>query len=169
MNKTFPSLRSVVLDTMDARALAEFYRLLLGYEYRAGDETPPPGEADPKGREWLTLVDPEGKGRLAFQHVGHLPPSTWPADGVPQQLHLDFSVSSRAELTAQDTRARSLGARRLEDRFDDPDEPLDIYAVWRDTPFASSWQLMADPIGTPASFGGLPRPSSRWALANTPR
>jgi hypothetical protein len=33
-----PTLRSVVLDTTDARGLAEFYRQLLGYEYRPGDE-----------------------------------------------------------------------------------------------------------------------------------
>ncbi|WP_269442213.1 VOC family protein [Jatrophihabitans cynanchi] len=42
MTDAFPVLNSVVLDTTDARGLAEFYRQLLGYEYRAGDETPRP-------------------------------------------------------------------------------------------------------------------------------
>jgi hypothetical protein len=37
----FPRVRQVVLDGEDARALAEFYRHLLGLEYRAGDEPPP--------------------------------------------------------------------------------------------------------------------------------
>ena len=38
--QTFPVLDQVVLDTTDVRALAEFYRKLLGYVYRAGDEPP---------------------------------------------------------------------------------------------------------------------------------
>jgi hypothetical protein len=33
----------VVLDCVDARELAEFYRLLLGLRYRPGDEPPPAG------------------------------------------------------------------------------------------------------------------------------
>ena len=41
---TVPRLRSVVLDTTDARGLAEFYRELLGYEYRPGDEPPASGK-----------------------------------------------------------------------------------------------------------------------------
>ena len=35
-----PTLLATVLDTTDARALAEFYRELLGYEYRAGYRKP---------------------------------------------------------------------------------------------------------------------------------
>jgi Glyoxalase-like domain len=135
MARTFPTLRSVVLDTTDARGLAEFYRQLLGYEYRPGDERPPDGEPDPKGRDWLVLLDPAGKGRLAFQQVEHLPPSTWPEDGIPQQLHLDLSVPTADELTAQHQRALSLGARLLADRFDDPVEPLYVYADLAGHPF----------------------------------
>ena len=41
----FPELQQVVLDSTDARALAEFYRQLLGYKYRPGDE-PPPADFD---------------------------------------------------------------------------------------------------------------------------
>jgi Glyoxalase-like domain len=40
---TTPTLRQVVLDCEDARALAEFYRQLLGYQYRPGDEPPADG------------------------------------------------------------------------------------------------------------------------------
>jgi catechol 2,3-dioxygenase-like lactoylglutathione lyase family enzyme len=132
---TFPTLRSVVLDTTDARRLAEFYRHLLGYEYRPGDEPPPRGEPDPAGRDWLVLVDPAGKVRLAFQQVEELAPSTWPDDGVPQQLHLDLSVPTREQLVAQHDRALSLGARLLQDRFDDPVEPLYVYADPAGHPF----------------------------------
>ena len=70
----FPTLRTTVLDTTDARGLAEFYRELLGYDYRPGDEQPPAGEDDPKGRDWLVLraIRP-GAPRLAFQQVAELP------------------------------------------------------------------------------------------------
>jgi catechol 2,3-dioxygenase-like lactoylglutathione lyase family enzyme len=132
---TFPTLRSVVLDTTDARTLAEFYRQLLGYEYRPGDEPPPPGRPDPAGQDWLVLVDPAGWARLAFQHVEQVAPPTWPDPAVPQQLHLDLSVPTPDQLVAQNERALSLGARLLLDRFDDPDEPLYVYADPAGHPF----------------------------------
>ena len=69
----FPTLQTVVLDATDARALAEFYRQLLGYVYRPGDEAPPAGEDDPKGCDYVVLVDPSGAPRLAFQQVAQLP------------------------------------------------------------------------------------------------
>lgn len=34
----YPQLLHTALDTTDARALAEFYRQLLGLQYRSGDE-----------------------------------------------------------------------------------------------------------------------------------
>ena len=135
MARTFPSIRSVVLDTTDARTLAEFYRQLLGYHYRSGDEPPPPGEPDPRGSDWLVLVDSAARARLAFQHVATLTRSTWPADAVPQQLHLDLSVTSVEELVSQHARALSLGATLLEDRFDGPVEPLYVYADPAGHPF----------------------------------
>ncbi len=125
---SFPVMRSVVLDATDARRLAEFYRLLLGFEYRAGDEPPPAGADDPKGRDWLVLQQPTGSPRLAFQQVDTLARSTWPEGPVPQQLHLDLSVPDTAALTAQHERALGLGARLLLDEFDDPVEPLYVYA-----------------------------------------
>jgi hypothetical protein len=130
----FPVLRQVVLDAMDNRALAEFYRKLLGYEYRPGDE-PPPGDDDPKGQEWLVLVHPSGAARVAFQQVDSLPRSTWPDTVVPQQLHLDLTVRTEDELARQHTRALELGARMLLDRSDDPDEPLYVYADPEGHPF----------------------------------
>jgi hypothetical protein len=82
MPDTVPTLRSVVLDTTDARGLAEFYRQLLGYEYRPGDEPPGPEAPDPAGQDWLVLVDSAGKTRLAFQQVKQLASSTWPGPTV---------------------------------------------------------------------------------------
>jgi catechol 2,3-dioxygenase-like lactoylglutathione lyase family enzyme len=123
-----PALRSVVLDTTDARGLAEFYRQLLGYGYRPGDEPPPAGEPDPNGADWLVLVDPMGRARLGFQQVEQLDRSTWPDSRVPQQLHLDLSVPTADDLTAFHERVLALGARLLYDRFDHPVEPLYVYA-----------------------------------------
>src|SRR5258707_14705030 len=85
----FPALRQTVLDAPDARALAEFYRQLLGWRYRPGDEAPPAGQPDPAAQDWLVLHHPAGPGRLAIQPVAQLPEGTWPSGPVPQQAHLD--------------------------------------------------------------------------------
>ena len=129
-----PRLRQVVLDALDARALAEFYRELLGLAYRPGDEVPADGQPDPQGADWLVLRDGEGTS-LAFQQVTSLTPSTWPRHDVPQQLHLDLTVDTAQELAEQHERVLGLGARLLLDRTDDPDEPLRVYADPAGHPF----------------------------------
>jgi catechol 2,3-dioxygenase-like lactoylglutathione lyase family enzyme len=135
MPDTFPALRAVVLDATNARAVAEFYRALLGYGYRAGDEAPPAGQPDPKGDDWLVLRDRAGEARIAVQHVDELPASTWPDATVPQQLHLDLTVANVEELAKQRDRAVSLGATILQDRSSDPDEPLYVFADPAGHPF----------------------------------
>jgi catechol-2,3-dioxygenase len=119
-----PRLRQVVLDTTDARALAEFYRRLLGFSYRPGDDD-----------DWVVLNDASGTPRLAFQQVESLPPPTWPDGPRPQMLHLDLTVETVAELDEQHERATSLGARLLADHVDDPEEPLRVYADPAGHPF----------------------------------
>ena len=128
METGFPVLRQVALDSTDARRLAEFYRELLGYQYRPGDEPPAPGADDPRARDWLVLVHPSGAPRIAFQPVAELPHSTWPASDIPQQLHLDLTVPDVPTLRAQHERALALGARLLADESDDPEEAIFIYA-----------------------------------------
>ncbi|MCU1675415.1 MAG: glyoxalase [Frankiales bacterium] len=135
IDDTFPALRQVVLDTTDARELAEFYRRLLGLRYRPGDAPPPEGASDPRGRDWLVLHDADGSPRLAFQQVPELPVATWPDGPHPQQLHLDTTVATVVELDRQHERAIGLGARLLLDRSDDPDEPLRVYADPAGHPF----------------------------------
>jgi catechol 2,3-dioxygenase-like lactoylglutathione lyase family enzyme len=127
--------RQVVLDCMDARPLAEFYRQLLGLRYRGGDEPPPAGEPDPNGQDWLVLRNPAGGVGLAFQQVADLPEATWPEGPYPQMLHLDLSVGGVPEFDAQHDRALALGARLLYDRSDDPQEPLRVYADPAGHPF----------------------------------
>jgi hypothetical protein len=129
-DQQFPELLQVVLDCTDTRSLAEFYRQLLGYVYRAGDETP-----DPQGDDWLVLRDTEGRNRVAFQQVAELPRSTWPDHQVSQQLHLDLTVPTVTALDLQHDRAMSLGARLVLDRSDDDEEPLRVYADPAGHPF----------------------------------
>jgi catechol 2,3-dioxygenase-like lactoylglutathione lyase family enzyme len=126
----FPRLLHTVLDTTDVRGLAEFYRELLGLDYRPGDE--PGATNDP---DWLVLTDSDGNRRLAFQQVERLPRSTWPDAEVPQQLHLDLTVPTTEELERQRGRAEALGAVLLLDRTTDPDEPLYVLADPAGHPF----------------------------------
>lgn len=133
--QAFPVLRQVVLDCTNARALAEFYRQLLGLRYRPGDEPPAAGEEDPRGQDWLVLEDAAGRTRVAFQQVAELPEATWPEGPRPQQLHLDLTVPTAADLDIQHERASALGARPLLDRSDDPEEPLRVYADPAGHPF----------------------------------
>jgi Glyoxalase-like domain len=125
-----PRYLQVVLDCTSARELAEFYRQLLGYVYRDGHE-----QVDPAGDDWLVIHDADGNHRIAFQQVDDVRRSTWPDGDVPQQLHLDFMVGSTDELNAQHERAVSLGATLRLDRFDDPEEPLRVYADPAGHPF----------------------------------
>jgi catechol-2,3-dioxygenase len=132
---SYPLLHQVVLDTTDARSLAEFYRELLGFAYRPGDEPPPNGGPDPRGRDWLVITGPGGGPAVAFQQVERLRSSTWPDDEVPQQLHLDFTVPDREQLDEQHARAFRLGATLLVDQGDDPTEQLRVYADPEGHPF----------------------------------
>jgi len=129
----YPQLLHTVLDTTRPRELAEFYRQLLGLWYRPGDE-PPAGEA-PDEADWLVLVDADGVRKLAFQQVDHLARTTWPTHDVQMQLHVDFTVSSGAELHRQRERAEALGGELVLDRTDDADEPLCVFVDLSGHPF----------------------------------
>lgn len=130
-----PVLRQVVLDTTDARALAEFYRELLDLSYRPGDEPPGAGAPDPRGQDWLVLRAAGGGSALALQQVDHLPAATWPDGEHPQMLHLDLTVPDAVDLEFANQRALDLGARLLLDRSDDVEEPLRVYADPAGHPF----------------------------------
>ncbi|WP_306213866.1 VOC family protein [Actinoplanes sp. RD1] len=121
---TFPVLMHTAIDTTDARALAEFYRELLGVHYRPGDE--PPAAAD-----WLVLVDGQGRRVLAFQQVPELERATM----ATKQLHLDLRVPGIDELERQRRRAEELGATVLTDRTGDEEEPLYVLADPAGHPF----------------------------------
>ncbi len=132
MASSHPKVVQVVLDAVDHRELAEFYRELLGLEYREGDE--PPAEGEPDDKDWLVLRNPGGM-MLAFQQVDQLTASTWPTAEVPQQLHLDTVVPDLETFDEQCARALELGAELLLDRREDPDEPLKVFADPAGHPF----------------------------------
>ena len=119
-----PRLLHTVLDAVDVRAEAEFWRQLLGLTYRPGDEVPE-GSDD---ADWLVLLDPDGGRGLAIQEVEVLTPTRWPEPGHPSVSHLDTIVATREELDAAHERVLALGGELRLDRTDDPDEPLRAYA-----------------------------------------
>lgn len=129
----FPKLLHIAIDTTDPRGLAEFYRELLGLHYRPGDEPPTDGTVD--DADWLVLIDDDDRRQLAVQGVSDLTPTTWPSHDIPMQLHVDFTVSSVAELERHRARAETLGARVLHDRTDDEDEQLYVLADPSGHPF----------------------------------
>ena len=129
----YPELLHTAIDCLDARALAEFYRELLGLRYRQGDE--PPTDGSPDEVDWLVLLDSNGTRKLAFQQVERLERTTWPSHEVPMQMHLDFTVPSLEALREHRERAESLGAELLLDRTDDAGEPLYVLADPAGHPF----------------------------------
>jgi catechol 2,3-dioxygenase-like lactoylglutathione lyase family enzyme len=126
-----PQLLHTVLDAVDVRREAEFWRELLGLAYRPGDEVPE-GDDD---LDWLVLTDADGGRALAFQQVAEQARTTWPSQEVPMQVHLDLTVATVDGLAEQHARALALGATVLLDRTDDEDEPLYVFADPEGHPF----------------------------------
>jgi catechol 2,3-dioxygenase-like lactoylglutathione lyase family enzyme len=125
-------LLHTAIDAPDCRALAEFYRQLLGLRYRPGDDAPADGSDD--DADWLVLVDSDGNRVLTVQEKKDTQAPTWPSEDVPLQMHMDFKVPDVEALQRHRQRAEDLGARLLYDRSEDEGEPL---------------YVMADPAGHP--------------------
>ena len=99
-------LSNTVLGTPDPPALAQFYRSMLGWNYRDEDH-----ESDDA---WVVIKPPGDTNDaplvgLAFQLEEHHVPPVWPAgpDDQQMQLHLDIGVE---DLEAGVARAEELGA-----------------------------------------------------------
>jgi predicted enzyme related to lactoylglutathione lyase len=86
-----------VLDAPDARALADFYRRLLGWDVVEDND------------DWMSLREPGGTARLSFQTETRYRRPVWPAtDGTQQMMvHLDIEVD---DLQAELARAVEAGA-----------------------------------------------------------
>ena len=82
----------VVLDAVDYRGLAAFYRELTGWEQTHADD------------EWISLRADDGK--VGFQAAPDHRPPQWPGQDRPQQAHVDIRVP---ELEPALDRALALG------------------------------------------------------------
>ncbi|GGB15189.1 glyoxalase [Flexivirga endophytica] len=129
----YPVLLHTAIDARDCRALAEFYRQLLGLRYRDGEEPPADGTSD--DADWLVLLDDTGRRVLTVQEKQDTTPPTWPAEDVPMQMHMDFKVPTIEELERHRQRAVELGARVILDRSTDEGEPLYVLADPAGHPF----------------------------------
>ena len=139
----YPSIITTCLDAEDAPALATFWTGFLGLAYR-------PGQGPDTSSGFIVIDYPDGKPALAIQAVDRLPPATWPVGDVPTQAHLDLSVPDREALARQVERAKHLGARVLDDRSDDDEDPLVVVADPAGHPFC----LIAPPAVRPGSASG---------------
>ena len=93
------ALSAAVLGAPDPRALAAFYRDLLGFTPTSEDDG------------WVTLANPAGGAGLSFQiEKDHVRP-VWPAgaDDPQMQFHLDIEVD---DLDSGVARALDLGAEQ---------------------------------------------------------
>lgn len=90
------TLRGVILDCADPKALASFYHELTGW--RVAFDVP----------GFVGLTGDSGAD-LGFQYVDGYQAPHWPGQDVPQQVHLDFTVE---DLDAAERQAIDLGAVR---------------------------------------------------------
>jgi predicted enzyme related to lactoylglutathione lyase len=89
---------SIVIDCPDPGALATFYGTMLDWKV----DTSPPG--------WVEIRADYGQ-CISFQPVEPYTPPRWPAQDVPQQMHLDVVVD---DLDAAEAAVIELGATKPE-------------------------------------------------------
>ena len=120
-------LHHLILDCPDPTACAMFYSRLLGMSITY------------LGEDFAVVAADDATSGIAFQLAPDNPAPTWPAPGVPQQMHLDVMVD---DMDAAVAAVRALGAAEL----------------------SSDRHVFADPAGHP--FCLIPRPS--WAAPVNP-
>jgi predicted enzyme related to lactoylglutathione lyase len=89
---------SIVIDCPDASALAAFYSALLDWKVE------PSASPD----DWVDIRADYGQ-CISFQPVEGYTPPEWPAQEVPQQMHLDVMVD---DLDAAEQAVMDLGATK---------------------------------------------------------
>ena len=110
-SQPFMTLSGVVLGAPDPRALADFYRRLLGWE-TAKEEA-----------DWVSLRPPGDGPNLSFQREADYVRPVWPPAPGQQQMtaHLDIEV---ADLDAAGAHAEASGAVLAEHQ---PQEDVRVY------------------------------------------
>jgi len=112
-------MRAVVLDCPAPRALAEFYRALVGGEITYADD------------DWVNLRDGDNV-LLSFQRAPDYRAPDWPRVEHGQQFHIDVTVE---DVDRAEQQVLTLGARRTEQQ-----PGIDEDANWR---------VYLDPVGHP--------------------
>jgi hypothetical protein len=97
--------RHSTLDCPDPVALAKFYAELLGLKVE------PLGELKESDVTWVRIQNEVGEPIIGFARIPDYVAPTWPEGPVPQQTHLEFSVTDLDEAEAQ---AIAIGATKHE-------------------------------------------------------
>jgi catechol-2,3-dioxygenase len=116
-------MRSVVLDCPEPRALAEFYRGVIGGDVTSAED------------DWVVL-SVDGL-RLAFQLAEEFEPPTWPTGERPQQFHLDVTVD---DVDAVEPQLLALGAtKHAIQPGEAAGDPFRVYLDPAGHPFCLCW------------------------------
>ncbi|RJL34404.1 VOC family protein [Bailinhaonella thermotolerans] len=117
------SLYSVVLDTPEPKALAEFYAAVLDWKITRAED------------DWVTITD-GGDRRIAFQLAPDHRPPRWPDPEHPQQFHLDLLVD---DVDRAEEQVLALGATKAE--YQPPDATdFRVYLDPSGHPFCLVWE-----------------------------
>lgn len=92
------------IDCANPISLASFYASITGWDVE------PLGEMKAEDVEWLEVRD-NGIPRFGFQKVANYQAPTWPDGKIPQQMHIDFTVS---DLDKAEKEVLALGAVKVE-------------------------------------------------------
>lgn len=90
------TLAGITVDCADPKALADFYRAIIGWEVKYSDDD-------------NVYLGSEGAASLGFQRIADHPRPSWPDDA--KQFHLDFGVT---DLAAAEKELLALGATKPE-------------------------------------------------------
>ena len=116
-------MRAVVLDCPDPRALADFYRALVGGDITYADD------------DWVNLRDGQDV-RLSFQRADDYRPPQWPGAENAQQFHIDVTVS---DVIDAERKVLALGATKHDVQPGATDGNWLVYLDPAGHPFCLCW------------------------------
>ncbi|WP_106850193.1 VOC family protein [Blastococcus sp. Marseille-P5729] len=116
---------TIAFDAADMQAESTFWASLLD------------GRIEPFDDDWINIVIGDGSWVVAVQHAPDHRPPTWPANDVPQQIHIDLYVD---DIHASHEEVLRLGARPLQDADLDAAEGWAVYADPAGHPFCLCWE-----------------------------
>jgi catechol-2,3-dioxygenase len=138
------TLKTVVLDASDIKALSAFYAEVGGWKQTYADD------------DWINLDGPP-QWRLGFQRAPDHQAPRWPDPAHPQQFHLDLRVT---DMEAAAQHAEKLGATRLgggatwQTLADPAGHPFDLCQADQQEVFAVTIDT-ADPAGLAQFYADL--------------